>query len=343
MSFKNYIFLILVFVTFLQVSAQEKNKVTKYIDFDGNISDLSICLDCELKVIVTEIKKRIELYPFNKQTIYKKEKNDTLIEILEFNKNGQPNYSFFLNNLSKINYSQVDSNDFSLTIMDDFEMEKKTWFVSPKEIHLTEYDNSAMTYYLAQIFPTPNEKIEFEKKWDKNKLIYGKKKIFKKSDANWTLSQTEDIGWNDWPESTSEPINLDTISGLSELGKINMAIHIGSFEFDEWLTENVDSSISFLPYRLKDNLETGVYKIYEKFNKKSEKDKLLIDAKYFKGQLHGVYNEYDIENGKIKIYCVYNLGQLEGRKTVYFYDKKGVLQKKTTKLWKNGKLIDNVP
>lgn len=345
MTLKKYISLVLLFGSFLQVSSQEENKATKYIDFNGNISELAICLDCDLKSMVSEIKVRIEEYPINKQTIYKKEKNDTLIESLEFDKNGQPNYSYYLNNYLKINYDQIDSNEYSLTIMDDYEMEKLTWFVSPKETHLTEYNNSSMIYYLATIFPSTNEKIEFEKRWKKNKLLYGKKKTFEKNDTNWTLSQTEDIGWNVWPESTTEPINLDTIPGLSELQKINMAVNYGSYEYDEglWLTENIDSSISFLPFRLKDNLETGVYKIYDKFNKRSEKNKLLIDAKYYKGKLHGVYNEYDIDNGKIKIYCVYNLGQLEGRKTVYFYNKKGVLQYKTTELWDNGKLIDKVP
>jgi antitoxin component YwqK of YwqJK toxin-antitoxin module len=67
---------------------------------------------------------------------------------------------------------------------------------------------------------------------------------------------------------------------------------------------------------------------------------LLIDASILDGQLHGIYNEYDLTTGKIKIYCNYRNGQLDGKKTIYFYSKDGSLNYKKTEEWKGGILIE---
>lgn len=329
---------------FLSTFGQTDEKAKENIYFDGLVSDLIICYDCSLDSIVKSIRNRVVDYPIDLKTEFRKWKGDTLIEIVSYDKNKQPDYSYYHNNLLKIRYSQSDTNDFMLTVMNDFEMEQKQWIIHPKEFHLTDYDEkSNMSHYYAEVYPDEHTKIEFKKEWKNNKYINGQSITYKKENNEWEIQRDEKIGPIDWPESTLPPVKIEEVEGFSDLQKINLAHHIGSFEEKMHLTENLDSTFSFLPYRLQANLEAGTYKIYKKFEKDFMKSKLLIDANILNGKLQGVYNEYDINNGKIRIYCVYNNGRLDGRTTLYYYDKNGYFNYKITELWDNGKFIERVP
>ena len=335
----------------LQISfAQTDQKNEKYLRYDGLVADLAICFDCDLDTILQTIKKRLTNYPINLKTTFHKEKGDTLIEIVSFNMNGQPDYSYYHNNLLKIRYSQADSNDFMLTIMNNFEMEQKQWIIHPKEFHVTDYDeNSNMSHYYAEVYLDKLTKIEFEKVWKNGKFDLGQSKIYKKENSTWTLHKTEKVGQYDWPNSTIQKPDIE--EDLDDEWRINTFIAWDSFENKKYLIENQDSITkdygikigddrtviskpSFLPYKLKEGLETGNYKV---FKKGYWKGYLLIDAKILGGKLHGVYNEYDWKTGKIKIYAIYKLGLLHGRRTIYFYKEKGDFTYKITELWSNGK------
>jgi hypothetical protein len=344
MKTKTNILTIIILFVFLNAFGQTDEKVKMYLSYDGLISNMSICYNCNLDSIVKSIRDRVANYPVDLKTEFRKEKGDTLIEIVSFNKNGLPDYSYYYNNLLKIRYSQTDSNNFMLIVMNDFEMEKKQWIVHTNEVHVTDYDeDSRMSHYYAEIYPDNTTKIELEKEWRNNKFINGQSITYKRENNEWKIQKTEKVGQDDWPKSTEPSVKIEEIAGFTELQKINLAHHIGSFDEKQHIVENYDSTFSFLPYRLKDNLEAGTYKIYQKFEKDFMKSKLLIDANILNGKLHGVYNEYDIDNGKIRIYCVYNKGHLNGRKTIYFYDKKGNFNYKITELWDNGKYVDRVP
>ena len=345
--YKIIISTIILLSLFGDIFGQTDQKEKKYLSYDGLVSDLTLCFNCDLDTIVKSIRQRIKNYPIETITEFRKEKGDTLIEIVSFNKNLQPDYSYYYNNLLKIHFTQTDISEYILTVMNDSEMELKQYNVSANEIHITDYDErSNMSHYYAKIFQDSNTKIEFEKEWKNAKFTVGQSKTYKKENSNWILQKTNKVGVNDWPKSTSEAIKNDEIEGFSDLQKINLAHHSAEFiiygKENDYLEKNNDSTLSFLPLKLKEGLESGTYQIHKKISKKWEMQGLLIDANILNGKLHGVYNEYDLKTGKIKIYCVFKFGKLDGRRTIYSYQKNGEYNGKITELWDNGKYVGRI-
>jgi len=317
-------------------------KQTAIIQYKGNITQL-ICHECELNDLARDIKKRLNDYPIDTNRLFRLEKNDTLLELVEFNNKGFPNYSYYRNNLLKVRYTELsrDSNHFVLTVMNDFEMEQKTLSIEPNESHQILYDqNSNMEIYQAVIFHDLNIKREYEKKWENGKFKSGYSKTLQREQNEWTLIKTEKIGALDWPVST-KGIPSKNESEIDEWITINSTHFYGTFNLrpENSLELNTDSTSSLLPFRLKPNLANGTYRFYKKISKKYNMEGLILDANILNGQLHGVYNEYDIESGKLRIYCLYSKGKLNGRRTIYLYDKKGKLENKVTEMWIDGKFV----
>lgn len=311
-----------------------------YLSHNGQVADIAICYNCSYDTILHAILKRIKNYPLDPNIEYRKEKADTLIEIVSFNNSGQADYSYYHDNLLKIHFTQIDTDNYIMTIMNKFELEQKQWVVNANEIQITDYDErSIMSHYYAEIFPDKNTKIDFEKSWNRGKYNSGQSKTYKKENSNWVLLKTEKIGLNDWPKSKSESNKKDKFEGFTDLQKLNSS-HFTEFAIygneDDYLEMNNDSTLFYLPLKLKEGLETGTYKVYKKISKKWKTQGLLIDANILNGKLHGVYNEYDYKTGKIKLYCVFKFGKLDGRRTIYTYQENGEYNGKITELWDNG-------
>ena len=353
---KNIFLILFILIFSAELQAQESEMGKTNIEFKGSVAETNICFNCELDSILKGVNKRISQFKIDSNHTYKVTKGDTLIETIIFDKFGGINYSYYSNNLLKINYLKSYKDQFTLTIMNAHEMELKEWYSSKNELHITNYDEkSNLKNYLVILQPDSLTKIEFQKKWKEGNYKSGQKRTYHKTNNIWLLSEKRKVKSNEWPNTGKDDEMFRAFA--SEEG-IYSSISLGSFKYmGDWLIENTDTIIftyntyyqenklittksSFLPYKLKDGLETGTYYIYEKNHYHG---KILIDAQILNGKLHGVYNEYDLKTGKIKIYCVYNQGQLHGRKTTYYYDNKGYLAAKKTELWKNGEFIKVVP
>jgi len=343
MTFKKLILISTLFALSVNVFGQDDRKRTQRLTHEGFVDELNMPIDDNYEIVYQDIKERLSAYPIVTNTEFRKEKGDTLIEIVSFNKDELPSYSYYHNNLLKIQYDQLDSNEYVLTIMNEVEIEQKRWVVAVNELHAIDYDyNGLISRYYAEIYHDSDTKIEFEKEWNGSKFKYGKSKTYVRETDKWKMLNTKKLSALDWPQTKKTHVFIDSVIEATELIKIiNSSQHSGELVIhdrnDTWLEENTDST-SFLPLKLKEGLETGRYQIYRKISKKWEFQDLLIDAVIVNGKLHGVYNEYDISTGKIKIYCVYNHGKLHGRRTIYHYMKDGKFDMKKTELWDNGKL-----
>lgn len=215
--------------------------------------------------------------------------------------------------------------------------------IHPNEKHIIDFDdNNRMQSYFAEIYDG-NEKVEFMKLWINGKYKSGFSKIYILNDKKWILKKENKITSTDWPVSKHQEIKKYSIQSIPLLHQINSAHFISSFNFpSKYIEENNDTTESFLPFRLKSGLATGTYRIYKKVSSDWKTKGLLIDANIVKGLLEGVYNEYDLKTEKLKIYCIYKNGKIDGRRTIYVYDKKGKMQGKYTELWSNGKYIGRI-
>lgn len=199
------IFFILMFFD-LTVFGQSQKKI-RYIQFEKPVSQIKICDTCSLDEITNSIRNRIKFYSIDTNVVYILEKADTLIEIVEFTENGGVDYSYYFNNLLKIKFYQnsIDTHDYSLRVMNDVEIELKQWLVKPKEIHVTDYEESngnIMKKYFAQIFKGKNVKIEFTKEWNLGSFKSGISIIYKKNKlGGWSIKKKESVGEFEWPSS----------------------------------------------------------------------------------------------------------------------------------------------
>lgn len=356
----------LLFLLLISFSSSGQETKVPYIEFEitTSLSYLNEKYNSGLESIISAKNQRLSNLKLRPNNRYKTIKGDTLFELILIDSLGKVDYFYYNQNKLIINFEELNSTDYVITLFNQNEIDKKQWIFSDNQLHVTDFDNKGnMSNYLATWSPDINTKIEFEKKWKNSVFKTGQKRTWKNSNDGWELIKKEKVTKYEWPSANSAETKsrlLDNEIKLSESG-IYTSIHIGTYKFlhENWLEKNTDSVIftygtyydygeyaqittktSFLPYKLKDGLETGTYRIYEK---KYTNGKILIDAQILNGYLHGVYNEYDLESGKIKIYCSYKMGKLNGRKTTFYYNKKGKLVTKRTELWENGIFIKTVP
>jgi hypothetical protein len=304
-----------------------------------------ICDYTNIHLLVDKLNKQVKHYNQWDEKKYRLERNDTLFESFESNKKGTFYYiNYCWGDSISVHYKKFDSLDIIINIMKDG-FDVKQYIIQQNTTHTTCYDSDYyMNKYEAEILEGDSIKYSYIKEWKNQKYIKGTKRKFKKEDMKWILISEEKMESYEWPTNNTKieiekPPNTNP-QYRSELSRINSSLNSSGIIHNTYLEENSDSTQSFLPKRLKRNLPTGRYRIYKKMDANWHGKDLLIDASILDGQLHGIYNEYDLTTGKIKIYCNYRNGQLDGKKTIYFYSKDGSLNYKKTEEWKGGILIE---
>ncbi len=121
--------------------------------------------------------------------------NGKLIQIIKTKLDSSYNYQEFVNEMNKFQLSYSNPKDFSLTIRDEYEMEKRTIFQDSTSYITIDYNqNSEMQRYFGTVNKGKNSKMTFDKKWDENgKYIKGEMIIYSKEKDKWKVLKTKEL------------------------------------------------------------------------------------------------------------------------------------------------------